>query len=48
MKETAAPKRLALIDRDGTIIVDKVYLRDPDENLIEFISYDEGDLARYG
>jgi D-glycero-D-manno-heptose 1,7-bisphosphate phosphatase len=31
MKETtAAPKRLALIDRDGTIIVDKVYLRDPD------------------
>jgi D-glycero-D-manno-heptose 1,7-bisphosphate phosphatase len=30
MKQTAAPKRLALIDRDGTIIVDKVYLRDPD------------------
>ena len=30
MKEPAAPKRLALIDRDGTIIVDKVYLRDPD------------------
>jgi D-glycero-D-manno-heptose 1,7-bisphosphate phosphatase len=31
MKETtAAPKRLALIDRDGTIIVDKVHLRDPD------------------
>ena len=30
MKETAAPKRLALIDRDGTIIVDKVYLSDPD------------------
>ena len=30
MKETATPKRLALIDRDGTIIVDKVYLRDPD------------------
>jgi D-glycero-D-manno-heptose 1,7-bisphosphate phosphatase len=29
MKEAAA-KRLALIDRDGTIIVDKVYLRDPD------------------
>jgi D-glycero-D-manno-heptose 1,7-bisphosphate phosphatase len=29
MKESA-PKRLALIDRDGTIIVDKVYLRDPD------------------
>jgi D-glycero-D-manno-heptose 1,7-bisphosphate phosphatase len=26
----AAAKRLALIDRDGTIIVDKVYLRDPD------------------
>ena len=26
----AAPRRLALIDRDGTIIVDKVYLRDPD------------------
>ena len=30
MKKTAAPKRLALIDRDGTIIVDKVYLSDPD------------------
>jgi D-glycero-D-manno-heptose 1,7-bisphosphate phosphatase len=30
MKEIAAPRRLALIDRDGTIIVDKVYLRDPD------------------
>lgn len=29
MKE-AREKRLALIDRDGTIIVDKVYLRDPD------------------
>jgi D-glycero-D-manno-heptose 1,7-bisphosphate phosphatase len=30
MQETAAPKRLALIDRDGTIIIDKVYLKDPD------------------
>jgi D-glycero-D-manno-heptose 1,7-bisphosphate phosphatase len=30
MKETVGPKRLALIDRDGTIIVDKVYLRYPD------------------
>jgi D-glycero-D-manno-heptose 1,7-bisphosphate phosphatase len=30
MNEAAVPKRLALIDRDGTIIVDKVYLRDPD------------------
>src|SRR3984885_13622239 len=30
MKETAAPRRRALIDRDGTIIVDKVYLSDPD------------------
>ena len=30
MKDTAAPRRLALIDRDGTIIVDKVYLSDPD------------------
>jgi D-glycero-D-manno-heptose 1,7-bisphosphate phosphatase len=30
MSETAAPRRLALIDRDGTIIVDKVYLSDPD------------------
>src|ERR1700727_221747 len=29
MKEGAA-KRLALIDRDGTIIVDNVYLRDPE------------------
>jgi D-glycero-D-manno-heptose 1,7-bisphosphate phosphatase len=34
MEETAAPRRLALIDRDGTIIVDKVYLKDP--NGIEF------------
>jgi D-glycero-D-manno-heptose 1,7-bisphosphate phosphatase len=30
MKPTPAPRRLALIDRDGTIIVDKVYLSDPD------------------
>jgi D-glycero-D-manno-heptose 1,7-bisphosphate phosphatase len=30
MEQTAAPGRLALIDRDGTIIVDKVYLSDPD------------------
>jgi D-glycero-D-manno-heptose 1,7-bisphosphate phosphatase len=30
MKGTAGPRRLALIDRDGTIIVDKVYLSDPD------------------
>ena len=30
MNETAGPRRLALIDRDGTIIVDKVYLTDPD------------------
>jgi D-glycero-D-manno-heptose 1,7-bisphosphate phosphatase len=30
VKGTAGPKRLALIDRDGTIIVDKVYLSDPD------------------
>jgi D-glycero-D-manno-heptose 1,7-bisphosphate phosphatase len=29
MKATPAPRRLALIDRDGTIIVDKVYLTDP-------------------
>jgi D-glycero-D-manno-heptose 1,7-bisphosphate phosphatase len=28
IKETA-PRRVALVDRDGTIIVDKVYLRDP-------------------
>jgi D-glycero-D-manno-heptose 1,7-bisphosphate phosphatase len=30
MRGTAGPRRLALIDRDGTIIVDKVYLSDPD------------------
>jgi D-glycero-D-manno-heptose 1,7-bisphosphate phosphatase len=30
MPETAAPRRLALVDRDGTIIVDRVYLSDPD------------------
>lgn len=30
MDRSAAPRRVALIDRDGTIIVDKVYLRDPD------------------
>jgi D-glycero-D-manno-heptose 1,7-bisphosphate phosphatase len=30
MKTAPAPRRLALIDRDGTIIVDKVYLSDPD------------------
>ena len=30
MKEAAAPRRLALLDRDGTIIVHKVYLSDPD------------------
>ena len=30
MSPSAAPRRVALIDRDGTIIVDKVYLSDPD------------------
>src|SRR5271154_1984418 len=30
MDPTARPRRVALIDRDGTIIVDKVYLSDPD------------------
>src|SRR5271157_4632342 len=30
LDQSAAPRRVALIDRDGTIIVDKVYLRDPD------------------
>lgn len=30
MSETTFRRRLALIDRDGTIIVDKVYLSDPD------------------
>jgi D-glycero-D-manno-heptose 1,7-bisphosphate phosphatase len=30
MKETVPQRRVALIDRDGTIIVDKVYLSDPD------------------
>jgi D-glycero-D-manno-heptose 1,7-bisphosphate phosphatase len=34
MNEEAPSKRFALLDRDGTIIVDKVYLRDPGE--IEF------------
>jgi D-glycero-D-manno-heptose 1,7-bisphosphate phosphatase len=34
MSETPAPRRLALLDRDGTIIVDKVHLSDPDR--IEF------------
>jgi histidinol-phosphate phosphatase family protein len=29
MSESIAPKRLALLDRDGTIVVDKVYLSDP-------------------
>ena len=29
-KATLAPRAVALLDRDGTIIVDKVYLRDPD------------------
>jgi D-glycero-D-manno-heptose 1,7-bisphosphate phosphatase len=28
--KAAPPRRLALLDRDGTIIVDKVYLSDPD------------------
>ena len=30
MSETTAPRRFALLDRDGTIIVDKVYLADPE------------------
>jgi D-glycero-D-manno-heptose 1,7-bisphosphate phosphatase len=30
MNQSAAPRRVALIDRDGTIIIDKVYLRDPE------------------
>jgi D-glycero-D-manno-heptose 1,7-bisphosphate phosphatase len=29
-RDGAASRRLALLDRDGTIIVDKVYLNDPD------------------
>ena len=29
MNQSGAPRRVALIDRDGTIIVDKIYLRDP-------------------
>jgi histidinol phosphatase-like enzyme len=32
MKATPVSRRLALIDRDGTIIVDKVYFRDPTES----------------
>src|SRR6266568_4684844 len=28
--ESQATKRLALLDRDGTVIVDKVYLKDPE------------------
>jgi D-glycero-D-manno-heptose 1,7-bisphosphate phosphatase len=35
VNESEAPRRVALIDRDGTIIVDKVYLRDPEA--IEFV-----------
>lgn len=30
MSDHAPARRLALLDRDGTIIVDKVYLKDPD------------------
>jgi D-glycero-D-manno-heptose 1,7-bisphosphate phosphatase len=30
MNHSAAPSRVALIDRDGTIIIDKVYLSNPD------------------
>lgn len=30
MSAVASPRRYALLDRDGTIIVDKVYLADPD------------------
>ena len=30
MNQASPSRRLALIDRDGTIIVDRVYLRDPD------------------
>jgi D-glycero-D-manno-heptose 1,7-bisphosphate phosphatase len=30
MHDWIAPRWLALIDRDGTIIIDRVYLRDPD------------------
>jgi len=30
VKEPVSSRRLALVDRDGTIIVDKVYLSDPD------------------
>jgi D-glycero-D-manno-heptose 1,7-bisphosphate phosphatase len=29
-RQKAAARRLALLDRDGTIIIDKVYLSDPD------------------
>jgi D-glycero-D-manno-heptose 1,7-bisphosphate phosphatase len=30
MTKSRTPRRIALLDRDGTIIVDKVYLSDPD------------------
>jgi len=30
MTALTAPRRVALLDRDGTIIIDKVYLSDPD------------------
>ena len=37
--QSAGPRRVALIDHDGTIIVDKVYLRDPDGIEFEVVSY---------
>ena len=32
----------------GTSVGISVYVRDPDDNLLEFISYDPADLAAYG
>jgi hypothetical protein len=29
MRDRIAPRRQALVDRDGKVIIDKVYLRDP-------------------
>jgi catechol 2,3-dioxygenase-like lactoylglutathione lyase family enzyme len=42
------PVRLIGAKDRGTSPGVSVYVRDPDENLLEFISYDADDLARYG
>jgi hypothetical protein len=48
MHLSATPRRLALLDRDGTIVVDKVSLRDPVESTLPQARLNGRDCADAG